>query len=387
MAEEQKDPAAKNALTPEDKLAKLEEQNKVLSAKLDALEAVVSAPEPAAKEAVAKGKPEVKLSGESFEIKGTKYVVRYPWFMHKGTRHTEADVLANSGLQNELVDGGFGVIKKLAVMLMLMFAMSAPTFATSITLNINTAEVISTTKRDFYALGDLMVIYRTSNDAIEFQTAQTRTKVWGGDIDSVTISGITTVANKLAYLRTLMLEATTTNGYRVFLGRNDLDFNYTIASNRLDIKHSKNKQPLWFGSIDSVQIGALSGSAAKLAYLRSIYKWEGKDCIPTATAATIAAGAAAGSSPTVAVTGDAYSGTISVTTGTTATTGTLATVTLKITAPNGIRVAANPTSNGSILHVSRVKITGTTTTIVVAVPVTALSDATSYTWDYQVVPY
>jgi len=65
----------------------------------------------------------------------------------------------------------------------------------------------------------------------------------GGDVDSVTITGASTTAAKLAYLRTLMLESTTTGGYRVFMGRSNIEFYYNTSTSRLDIKYGKNKQP------------------------------------------------------------------------------------------------------------------------------------------------
>lgn len=276
---------------------------------------------------------------------------------------------------------------KILTLLMPFFALSA--FASTVTINANTAEVVATSfkTRDFYQLQDLLVIYRTSNEAFELQSCETRSKIWGGDIDSVTISGASTVAAKLAFLRTLMLEATTTNGYRVFVGRKDIAFNYASTTNRIDLKYGSNKQPLWFGHIDSLKIGSLSSATQKLAYLRVLHTWRSQDCLPSTTAATIAAGSAAGTSPTVSVSGDAFKGSISVTTGTTATTGTLATVTLGITAPTGTRVFLNPTNNNSIAQVVRTRGTGTTTTLVLTVPATALSDATAYTWDYTVIPY
>jgi len=208
----------------------------------------------------------------------------------------------------------------------------------------------------------------------------------GGDVDSVTITGASTTAAKLAYLRTLMLESTTTGGYRVFMGRSNIEFYYNTSTSRLDIKYGKNKQPLWFGSADSLQSGP-SGAAAKIAYLRLINRWRASDILPTTSVATIAAGAAAGTAPTVTVSGDAFSGTISVTTGTTATTGTLATVTLKATAVTGYRVIVKATGTTSILHELRVRASATTTTLVLTVPTTALSDATAYTYDYWTIPY
>lgn len=362
----------------------------VLQAKLAALETAI-AEQPnygtVGAEAVSTAKAEAKpaLSGEAFAVGGDKYKVRYPIIVLDGKQIGEKDILGDKNLQKRIVDKHPGLLVKLTSMLLFLFAFSAAQ-ATTVTINANTAEVVTTSfkKREFYNVQDMLIIYYATTEAFEMQVAETRSKVFGGDIDSVTITGASTAAAKLAFLRTILLEATTTNGYRVFMGRSNLEFYYAAATNRIDVKYGRNKQPLWFGHIDSLKA---NGTSTTLAYLRAINRYKAQDCIPSTNVATIAAGAAAGTSPTVTVTGDAYSGSISVTTGTSATTGTLATVTLKITAPTGTRVTLNPTNNNSIAHVVRTRGTGTTTTLVLTVPTTALSDATAYTWDYTVVPY
>lgn len=386
MADEKNTPA----IDPEDFEA-LKARLDVAEAKLAAQEmALTEQPQYGAESVSAKKTPKVALSGETFKVGANKYQAVYPKFKHNGKDVTEADLLADKSLQKELVEGGFKVIRKVAGMLafLLMFVVAAQ--AATVTITANGAEVVTTsfTKREFYQLQDLMFIHRASNDAFEIQVAETRSKVWGGNIDSVLVAGIDNdsagAVSKLAFFRTLLLEATTTNGYRVFIGRNNIEFYFATATNRLDVKYGKNKQPLWFGHIDSLKC---NGTAATLAYLRTINRYRAQDCLPSTSVATIAAGAAAGSSPTVAVTGDAYSGSISVTTGTTATTGTLATVTLKITAPTGTRISLTPTNANSCLHAVRWHGSGTTTTLVITVPATALSDATAYTWNYTVTTY
>lgn len=358
-----------------------------LEARLSALEEMaVASPEGSGQAITTAKKKAVQLSGETFSVEGKKYQVVYPQWQVGGITITEENLLADKTMQKALVSSGSKLVKLVGMLLLFLFAFSF-TAKAGIVINPYAVEVYTPTKKDFFALQDLMIIYRASTDAFEVQTASTRTKVWGGDVDSVVIAGASTTALKLAYLRTLMLETNTTGGYRVFLGRNNLDFNYNSSTKRLDLKSGSNKQPLWFGSIDSLLSGP-TGTSAKLAYIRLLNRWQAQDCLPTTSVATIAAGAAAGSSPTVTVTGDAFSGSISVTTGATgATTGTLATVTTKITAPTGTRVVLWPTGDNSILHNVRVKASGTTTTIVLAVPATALASATAYTWDYMVVPY
>lgn len=325
-------------------------------------------------------------SGETFKVGKDEYQMKYPRAYVDGKYVDEKDVVSDKARREELVKSNPGLFRKLGMVVVILFAFVMGASATSVTITPTTAEVITTTTRSLYRLQDLLIIYRASTDAFEVQEAETRSKVWGGDVDSVTISGVSTTANKLAYLRTLMLETTTTGGYRCFIGRNDIQFFYNTSTNRLDLKKGRNKQPLWFGAADSLQSGP-SGAAAKIAYLRLVNRWRAQDVLPTTSVATIAAGAAAGSSPTVSVTGDAFSGTISVTTGTTATTGTLATVTLKATAPTGWHCVVKATSTTGIVQEPRVKASATTTTLVLTVPTTALSDATAYTFEYVCVPY
>lgn len=386
MADEKNKPAAISA-----------EEFEALKARLDLAEAKLAAQEEAileqpnyGDEAVTSKKPaKAQLSGEPFKVDGAQYKVKYPVISHQGKKITEADILASEDLQKDLVANYPGVLQKLAAFLLFLFAFNFAQ-ASTVTITPNGAEVVATgyTTREFYQLQDLMFIHRASNDAFEIQVTESRSKVWGGNIDSVLVTGISNdsagAVSKLAYFRTMLLEATTTNGYRVFIGRNNLEFYFKTSTNRLDVKYSRNKQPLWFGHIDSLKC---NGSAATLAYLRSINRYKAQDYLPSTSVATIAAGAAAGSSPTVAVTGDAYSGSISITTGTSATTGTLATVTLKITATTGTRISLTPTNAGATLHFLRVAAAGTTTTLVISVPATALSDATAYTYNYTVVPY
>ncbi len=384
------DEKTKSAAAPDD-LEAIKQRLELAEAKLAAQEDALNNPqyEVTAESVTSKGKKRATLSGQTFKVGNDKYRVKYPVINHAGRNITEADILADGELQKELVAKHPGVLTKITAILLLLFAfMSAQ--ASTVTVTANGAEVVATgyTTREFYALQDLMFIHRASNDAFEIQITETRSKVWGGDIDSVLVTGISNdsagAVSKLAFFRTLMLEATTTNGYRVFIGRNNLEYYFKTSSNRLDVKYSRNRQPLWFGHIDSLKC---NGTSATLAYLRLLKRYKAQDCLPSTSVATIAAGAAAGSSPTVAVTGDAFSGSISVTTGTSATTGILATVTLKITAPTGTRISLTPTNANATLHFLRVYAAGTTTTLVITVPTTALADATAYTYNYTVVPY
>lgn len=373
------------------RLHAVEQRLGVTEAKLAALESGIEQPNYGG-ESVATGKQKATLSGQTFNVGGEDYQAKFPKFQHNGKVVTEAELLEDKALQNELVKGGFGVIRKVAgaIALLLMFAFGAS--ASSVTITANGAEVVATPGQTFsdgnsrviYPLQDLLIITRPSTDGFEIKIAETQSKVWGGDIDSVTIAGATTDGDKWAFLCTLMLQGCTTNGYICWMGRNNLEFNYKASNSRVEVKYGRNRQPLWFGHLDSLKANRVSMT---LAYMRLLNRYKAEDCLPSTSVATIAAGAAAGSSPTVAVTGDAFSGSISVTTGTSATTGTLATVTLKITAPTGTRISLTPTNANACLHVARWYAAGTTTTLVITTPATALSDATAYTFNYQVETY
>jgi hypothetical protein len=367
--------------------AEANEKLDLLETKLSALEEVAQAGVQTSAESITRKTDDNKLTGQTFLIDGSEYSLKYPTVDYQGRKVTEREVIEDESLRSSIFAAHPGLFRKMAMLLLMLLACVGYSGATSVTITAYHAEVVTATTRAMYPLQELLIVYRASTDGFEVQSAETRSRLWGGDVDSVTISGASTTAAKLAFMRNHLLEATTTGGYRVFLGRNNLEFSYNASSNRLDLRYGRNKQPLWFGSCDSLQSGP-SGSANKIAYLRTINRYRAQDCLPTTSVATVTAGAAAGSSPTVTVTGDAFSGSISVTTGASgATTGTLATIALKITAPTGTRVVVTPTGDNSTLHASRVKWAGTTTTLVGSIPATALSSATVYTWDYQVVPY
>lgn len=100
-------------------------------------------------------------------------------------------------------------------------------------------------------------------------------------------------------------------------------------------------------------------------------------------APTIAAGAAAGTGPTVSVTGNNNAGQISITVGTSPTAGVLATITFNAngtypTAPFVTMTPANSTTAGILAYV-----TTTTTTFVLNVSA-ALTASSTYTWNFLV---
>lgn len=101
-----------------------------------------------------------------------------------------------------------------------------------------------------------------------------------------------------------------------------------------------------------------------------------------APAATITAGAAAGTSPTVSITGNKYAGIVNVTTGTSPATGTLATIDLKAIADNAHVVILTPAEADAAGAVAKIYATGTTTGFTITVQTAALAASTAHSWNY-----
>lgn len=99
-------------------------------------------------------------------------------------------------------------------------------------------------------------------------------------------------------------------------------------------------------------------------------------------AATITAGAAAGTSPTVAVSGNKYAGQITITTGTTAATGVLATINLKVTNATANRVVLFPADADAAAAAAKVFVASTATGFTMNITGSALSDSTAHIWNY-----
>lgn len=121
------------------------------------------------------------------------------------------------------------------------------------------------------------------------------------------------------------------------------------------MRHAPNDQVLWFGLIDSLQVTNVSGSSNKLAYLRATAnrKFE-TGILGSGVQATVAAGAALGTSPTVAIVGDAISGEVTFTTGgSTTSTGVLFTVTFPTTAPTGVTTVWSASDADAGGHIAR----------------------------------
>lgn len=115
----------------------------------------------------------------------------------------------------------------------------------------------------------------------------------------------------------------------------------------------------------------------------NITAFEGRE--PLGTVGTGTVGAAAGTGASRTVTGDGDKGTISVTTGTGATTGTLITMTFSTRRAAPI-VVLTPTNAAAAGAAAKMYVSSTTTTgFVVSVATSGLTDSTAHTWNYQII--
>lgn len=252
------------------------------------------------------------------------------------------------------------------------------------TVAVNSSSVVITNG----ALGNVIMplsecyfAYKTTDSTFQVFNAN-NVKVFDQDCASLTTeTGDTTTAMKIARLATYCQQARVTATWYYYLPKGG-NVGYTVTNKKVRIKN---------GNIDfTFNIDSLSGggnTAARLAYLKSTFnKSANLELLSAGSAATVAAGAAAGSSPTVAVSGNGVAGTITITTGTTATTGALATVTLPVTFPNGLTAVLTPGDADAAASAAKIFVTSSAAnSFVVNVGTAALSDATEYIWHYTVI--
>lgn len=276
------------------------------------------------------------------------------------------------------------------LLFLLLFALAA-TCATAQTLAItpSSVEVIGTSAvtRAFYDLDDVYVTYKTGT--IKVYDAANGNQLFTGDTSAVTITGASHWGAKAAKLTAWFQHVTTTSGYRYFVPKRGTKLIYKTSDTSVKFVNSTTNRQLIATALDSVKISGITTVSNLLTYLRGQYFLEGnRDALGLPNTPTIAAGAAAGSSPTVAVAGTGTDFKITLTTGTTATnSGVLATVTLPVTYPTGTIVTITNGDADSAAHAVRVFTTSTASTVVLNATATALSDATQYVWNVHVAGY
>jgi len=276
--------------------------------------------------------------------------------------------------------------------LFLLFVLAlAATFANAqtVALTPTSLEVIqsSSATRAFYDLDDVYLKYKTGT--VTVYEAASGNQLFSGDTTAISVTGATHWGAKAAKLTNWYQHVTKTDGYRYWLPKRGVQLVYKTSDTSVKFTHGASKKLLLATALDSVKVSGVTTVANLLTYLRGQYFLEGnRDAISLPNTPTIVAGAAAGTSPTIAVAGTGTDFKITLTTGTTAaSSGVLATVTLPVTYPTGTVVTITNGDADSAAHAVRVFTTSTVSTMVLNATGTALSDATKYVWNVHVSGY
>lgn len=254
--------------------------------------------------------------------------------------------------------------------------------AQTLTLTANEAEVSNTNiKNHIYHLDDLYFQYNTNTEVFSAFLVEGRELVYKANVSTVSISGLSTAAAKIAWLENTHLKCNEKQ-FNYLVPKNGIAVRYNVSGKGTDIfgRYSKSNRPIWSGHADSIKTSSAdTNTADRLANLRKIVRGSTPMLVGTdLKAPTIAAGAAAGTGPTVSITGNGLSGEIDIDTGSaTTTTGVLATVTLPVACPNGCRVVITPSTSFSATMVSRVFVTTTASTFVLNAAGTAITASTA----------
>lgn len=255
--------------------------------------------------------------------------------------------------------------------------------ATTVAFTPSSLEVITTgaATRTFYDLDDVFVRYKTG--VVVVYSTERSTILFQGDTSEVSVTGATHWGAKAAKLGAWYQKATNTDGYTYYFPRRDVNFVYKGGNGQVKVVSDDSKNLLFETSIDSIYISGVSGASAKLTYFRGQYFLDAlRSQLGVGSTPTIAAGSAAGTSPTISIAGTATGFKVTLTTGTSASnSGVLWTATLPFTFPNGVIPYPTNGNANAAAHAIRVYTTGTTSTIVMNATGTALSDATQYVWN------
>lgn len=265
----------------------------------------------------------------------------------------------------------------------LLAAFVAPVKAQTISITSTSLELIApnAVTRTFYDLDQVYLAYKAGK--VSVFDSESGTQLFLGDTSEVSVTSANIWTAKATRLARWYQSTTHTNGYRYFMPRRGVQYLFRGATNAIRFLNYENKRTLLETHIDSVTVAGVSGSSAKLTWLRNQAFLEGnrnQRSLPEAV--TVSAGAAAGTGPTIAVTGTANDFQVTLTTGSSpTTTGVLFTVTL----PNTYLTAGIPSVSAgdedASAHITRVFATATTTTYVLSANGTALAAATQYVFN------
>jgi len=277
-------------------------------------------------------------------------------------------------------------MKNILLTLAMLCACYAGVTAATISFTSTSVELITTgaASRSFYDLDDVYLTYKAGDVAV--MESATGTVIFSGDTSEISVTGASHWGAKATKLARWYQSAGTTTGYRYFLPHRGLNFVYNGSTTFVKVVNAVTKRLLYNQDLDSVHVSGVSGDSNKLTFLRNQRFLESRrNAANLDNLVTIAAGAAAGSSPTVSITGNAVAGIITVTTGTTATTGTLVTVTLPDTYFAAIDPIITAGDADACLHTVRwFGDSASASTFIITIPATALADATQYKFRYQV---
>lgn len=282
-------------------------------------------------------------------------------------------------------------MKNLFLIFTLMTLMTAMTTiaAQTIAITPSSVEVIqsSSATRAFYDLDDVYLKYKTGT--VTLYEAATGTQLFSGDTTAVSITSASHWGAKAAKLTNWYQHVTHTNGYRYWFPKRGVQLVYKTSDTSVKLVHGITKKQLLATALDSVKISGVTTVTNILTYLRGQYFLEGdRDDMTLPNTATIAADTSAGTSPTIAVTGNGVAGLITLTTGTSAkATGNIFSVTLPVTYPTGTFVTLTAGNTTAGIQIARVFVEGSTNKFTVKCSGTALSDATQYKWHYRVSGY
>jgi len=261
--------------------------------------------------------------------------------------------------------------------------------AQTLTIDRTSVEVITSgaKTRAFYPLDETYLTYKAPT--LTVYEARSGSILFQGDTSLVTITGVTLWSAKQTKLAAWMQRATTTTGFTYYLPKRGVNYLYRTSDNSATAIYAATKTTLLKTHLDSVTVTGVTGVSNKLAFLRSRALMDNVRYIrDVGEKPTVAAGAAAGTSPTVTIEGGSTAGRITLTTGSSpTTTGVLCTVTLPVTFPTGTIVTVTPADSDSGAHVARWFVGSTTSAFTLNASGTALSAATEYIFNYQVSGY
>lgn len=274
-------------------------------------------------------------------------------------------------------------MRKLHTFILMLISM-AFAMAQTVTVSPTTVVITNTSPSGnvIKPLESCYFVYKSTDST--FQVYDERNvRIFNSDCDDLTTeSGDNTTALKVARIAKYCLPVRIKPAWYYYFPKGG-ELTYTATNEK--VRLNKNKLDFTF-QIDSITAGTNDTTTAlKLTWLKNNFnRTPNLQIFSAGGAATVAADTAAGTTPTISVSGNAVSGTVTLTTGTTAKTGKLAVVTLPVSFPNGTRVLLTPADSDAATVAAKIWVTSGTSTFTMWVATAALSDATQYLWNYTV---